>query len=120
MAQAAGRVWRQALQPAWSHSKHLRGSLQIGCGSPAQDRQATSTSEKQFQIRVKSINFLDKPSTAVYFFELTSAVQTIQLTQKLLKQEKQRNAICMLSPERLQTEVCTPLSSVLMILQSLL
>ena len=57
--------------------------------------------EKCFQIRVKSINFLGVSATAIYFFELTAQVQKIALSDKLLKQEKSKNAICSLSPERL-------------------
>ena len=41
--------------------------------------------ERYFQIRVKSIEFLGKPATAVYFYDLTSHVKSIQLTGQLLK-----------------------------------
>ena len=82
--------------------------------------EASPAPEKYFQIRVKSINFLDKPATAVYFYEMTSQVKTLQLANELWKQELKKNAICSLSPQRMQNEVQMPLSVILMLLQSLL
>lgn len=75
--------------------------------------------QKQFQVRVKSIDFIGKPATAIHFYDLTSHVKTIKLTSKLLKQEK-KNARQTLSPAKLSHDVNQPLMSQLMLLQSLM
>ena len=41
--------------------------------------------EKFFQIRVKSMQFLQKNATAIYFYDLTSQFEWIKLTGKLNK-----------------------------------
>ena len=41
--------------------------------------------EKFFQIRVKSMQFLQKNATAIYFYDLTSQFESIKLTGKLNK-----------------------------------
>ena len=68
---------------------------------------------------MKSIEFLNKPATAVYFYDMTSNIKTIKLTNRLLKEEK-KNAAQTLSPNTLSKEVHEPLMSILMLLQSLI
>ena len=44
--------------------------------------------EKFFQIRVKSIEFLQKSAIAIYFYDLTHQVKINQLSSELLFKEK--------------------------------
>lgn len=41
------------------------------------------TEPKFFQIRVKSINFFQKSATAVYFYDISSQVKSLQLGAQL-------------------------------------
>ena len=72
-----------------------------------------------YQIRVKSVQFCQKPATAVYFYDLSSHVTSLQLSKKLLKQVK-KNASLTLSQMTLSHEFRSPLTSILMLLQSML
>ena len=75
--------------------------------------------ERYYQIRVKSIDFLQKSGIAVYFYDLTQHIKNLELSRQLLKQEKENKALT-LSQLTLSHEFRTPLSSSLMFLESLL
>ena len=49
--------------------------------------------ERYYQIRVKSIDFLQKSGIAVYFYDMTSYINSLELSRQLLKQEKQNKAL---------------------------
>ena len=74
---------------------------------------------KFYQVRVKNINFLGKSATAIYFYDFSNQIKTLQLSTELLVKEKQNQSLN-LSQMTLSHEFRTPLSSTLMMLESLL
>ena len=75
--------------------------------------------EKFYQIRVKSIEFLQKSGTAIYFYDISNHIKSLQLGGKI-KVQKKKNKTLSLSQMTLSHEFRVPLSSILMILESLL
>ena len=45
--------------------------------------------EKYYQVRVKSRVYLQKQATAIYFYDFTSQIKSIELGEQLLKQRKE-------------------------------
>ena len=78
-----------------------------------------SIDEKFYQVRVKSLEFLQKNAIAIYFYDFTATIQALKLNKMLLEKEKQ-NASLNLSQMTLSHEFRAPLSSTLMLLESLL
>ena len=56
---------------------------------------STKPVEKYYQIRVKSIDFLQKSATAVYFYDFTNQIMSMELSGKLLKQEKRNEKLAL-------------------------
>ena len=79
----------------------------------------TKDLEKFYQTRVKSIEFLQESSTAIYFYDVTNHIKSLQLGQKVILQEKQNKSLS-LSQMTLSHEFRAPLSSILMILEGML
>ena len=75
--------------------------------------------EKYVQIRVKSIEFLNKPAIAVYFYNMTDHVLSIKLNNKL-RREQQKNFAASVSHDMVSDEFYSPLSSSLILMESLL
>ena len=61
--------------------------------SKSVDASSTGDIEKFFQIRVKSIEFLNKPAIAVYFYDVTKQVDSIKLGTELKQQESKNNVV---------------------------
>lgn len=76
-------------------------------------------SEKYFQIRVKSISYMSKPAIAVYFYNLTAQVKSIDIASKFLKVNQRKEQLCM-GQVTMQEKFRSPLNSSLMLLQNLL
>lgn len=74
---------------------------------------------KYYQISVKSIEFLQESATAVYFYDFTDSVKTLQLKEELLRMERQNKSLN-LNQMTLSHEFRSPLNSCLMLLESLL
>ena len=55
----------------------------------------TKSTEKFCQIRVKSIDFLQKPAIAIYFYDFTSQIAAMELGSKLHSQEKKNENLSM-------------------------
>ena len=83
------------------------------------DTDKSSAVEKFYQIRVKSIEFVQKRATAIYFYDCTSQIMAMELNGKLISKEK-RNPNLLLSQISLSYEFRSPLTSVLMLLDSML
>ena len=79
----------------------------------------TSAVEKFYQIRVKSIEFVQKRATAIYFYDCTSQIMAMELNVKLISKEK-RNTNLFLSQISLSHEFRAPLTCILMLLESTL
>lgn len=75
--------------------------------------------EKFFQIRVKSIKFLQKKATAIYFYDVTNHIRSLKLSSKVLQQEE-TNAFLSLSQVTFTQQVKAPLNSILMLCESLM
>ena len=94
---------------------------QKNCIFKLKKKQTTSTkpTEKYCQIRVKSIDFLQKPATAIYFYDFTSQIAAMELGSKLLQQEKKNEKLSM-SQVTMSHEFRAPLTSTLMMLEGML
>ena len=68
---------------------------------------------------MKSIDFAQRNAIAVYFYDLTSQIKSMELYSKLLSQKK-KNEKSDLSRITLSHELRAPLTSTLMFLESLL
>ena len=68
---------------------------------------------------MKSIEFLQKKATAIYFYDVSNHIRSIKLGYQVFHEE-QKNASLSLSQMTLSQEVKTPLTSVLMLLESVL
>ena len=79
----------------------------------------TSDVEKFYQIRVKSIEFVQKRATAIYFYDCTSQIMAMELNVKLISKEK-RNTNLFQSQISLSQEFRAPLTCILMLLESTL
>ena len=75
--------------------------------------------KKYYQIRVKSIEFMESDAIAIHFTDLTSQVKSMQQRTTHLENEK-KVIQQMLNPARLQQDFCTPLTSLLSVMQSML
>lgn len=75
--------------------------------------------ENYTQIKVKSTEFLQQSATAVYFYDYTNQFKALQLGSKVLEQEQQ-NHMLSIRQMTLSHEFRTPLSSSLMVLESML
>ena len=71
------------------------------------------------QIRVKSIDFMDKSATALYFYDMTHHVDSLRLESQVLE-SKSKNAALVNNQMTISHEFRTPLSTSLMFLESLL
>ena len=49
----------------------------------------SSNVRKFYQVRVKKINFLGNSATAIYFYDFSNQIKTLQLSEELLVKEKQ-------------------------------
>ena len=79
----------------------------------------TDAVEKFYQIRVKSIEFVQKRATAIYFYDCTSQLMATELNGKLISKEK-RHQNLLLSQISLTNEFRAPLTSILMLLEGIL
>lgn len=70
------------------------------------------------QIRVKSVQHADGKAIAVYFYDFTHHMKTISLEREVIE-EKERNQNLRRSQVTVSHEFRTPLSSSLMLLESL-
>lgn len=71
------------------------------------------------QIRVKSIEFLDKTATAVYFYDMTHHMESFKLENEIFE-TKNKNESLVNDQLTVSHEFRTPLSTVLMFMESLL
>lgn len=71
------------------------------------------------QIRVKSIEFLEQKATAIYFYDMTHHIESLELESKVLEQ-KNRNESIVSYQMTISHEFRTPLASSLMMLENLL
>ena len=68
---------------------------------------------------MKSIDFLQESSTAIYFYDVTNHIKSLKLGQRVILQEKKNKSLT-LNQMTLSHEFRAPLSSILMILEGLL
>ena len=74
---------------------------------------------KYLQIRVKSTVFQDEPACAVYFFDLTSQIESLQLSMRLLSKER-ASSLSHMNFLKLASDLENPLSSMMLICDSML
>lgn len=75
--------------------------------------------EKYFQIRVKSLQFLQKQSIAVYMYDVTDHINSLQLGNGLFNKRQREMKTIGMKKIKLHQELKTPLGSVLMMLQAI-
>ena len=77
------------------------------------------TIENFYQVRVKSIDFLDQPASAIYFYNITNSFKALQLSAELSKADKE-NGVLTMRERTLSNEIEAPLGSMLLAIEGLL
>ena len=84
---------------------------------PEEDQEEEVT--KYFQLRVKSIDFLEVQAIAIYLYDVTHHIQSLKLLNEM-QDHKMRHKKIANSQTILSHEFRTPLTTILMFLESLL